>query len=84
MNFWHIMSVNLLTVNQKRFSSPIAMRYKISPTKMNYLTNYVEKMNRGAGLERHDFTHLDCPLSDDSVFFIFGKQIEDKLHITAF
>ena len=50
----------------------------------DYLTNYVEKMNRGAGLERHDFTHLDCPLTDDSGFFIMGKLIEDELHITAF
>ena len=50
----------------------------------DYLTNYVEKMNRGAGLERHDFTHLDCPLTDDSGYFILGKLIEDELHITAF
>ena len=50
----------------------------------DYLTNYVEKQNKGSGLERHAFCHLDCPLDDDSGLFIIGKLIEDELHITAF
>ena len=50
----------------------------------DYLTNYVERKNKGSGLERHAFPHLDCPLTNDSGFFILGKFIENELHITAF
>lgn len=43
--------------------------------KDSYLKNYVEGKNRGAGLERHEFVHLDCPLDDDSGFFVFGETL---------
>lgn len=52
--------------------------------KDDYLTNYVENKNGGAGLERHAFAHIDCPLDEDSGLFILGKLDEDELHITAF
>ena len=53
----------------------------------NYLNDYVQDVN-GAGLERHEFSHLDCPLEDDSGYFILGKIVkgkkEEELHLTAF
>ncbi|XP_052711696.1 uncharacterized protein LOC128186004 [Crassostrea angulata] len=52
--------------------------------KDSYLKNYVEGKNRGAGLERHEFVYLDCPLDDDSGFFVLGKLSEDEFHLTAF
>ncbi|XP_048751565.2 uncharacterized protein LOC125663313 [Ostrea edulis] len=52
--------------------------------KNDYLADYVEKKNGGAGLERHGFSHIDCPLDDDSGFFILGKIDRDELHLTAF
>ena len=39
----------------------------------------------GAGIEKHDFAHLDCPLDEDSGYFIVGKYFTpDELHLTAF
>ncbi|XP_062605657.1 uncharacterized protein LOC134267471 [Saccostrea cucullata] len=52
--------------------------------KDGYLSDYVEKKNGGAGLERHGFLHVDCPLDDDSGYFILGKLTEDELRVTAF
>ncbi|XP_056022748.1 uncharacterized protein LOC130055156 [Ostrea edulis] len=52
--------------------------------KNDYLADYVEKKNGGAGLERHGFSHIDCPLDEDSGFFILGKMDRDELHLTAF
>lgn len=50
----------------------------------DYLKNYVEKKNGGAGLERHAFSHIDCPMDAESGVFILGKLTEDELHLTAF
>jgi Ca2+-binding EF-hand superfamily protein len=52
----------------------------------NYLDEYVlnEKALGGAGLEKHGFAHLDCPLDEDSGFFMLGKFEGDELHLTAF
>ena len=50
----------------------------------NYLEDYVEAENGGCGLEMHDFSHLDCPLQDDSGYFIIGKMLDQTLHLTAF
>ncbi|XP_062617037.1 uncharacterized protein LOC134278762 [Saccostrea cucullata] len=50
----------------------------------NYLADYVEKQNGGAGLERHGFSHLDCPLDEISGYFILAKMIGDELHVSAF
>ncbi len=51
-----------------------------------YLEDYVKLKNGGAGIERHDFSHLDCPLGADSGHFILAKFDEESgdLHITAF
>lgn len=52
----------------------------------NYLEQYVTAENAlgGAGIEKHDFAHLDCPFEHDSGFFILGKMEKDVLHLTAF
>ncbi|CAC5416313.1 unnamed protein product [Mytilus coruscus] len=51
--------------------------------KKNYLEDFV--LNSGAGIEKHNFFHLDCPVEDDSGFFILGEIYnEDEIHLTAF
>lgn len=55
----------------------------------NYLEDYVMNVNgnNGAGLERHGFTHLDCPLDSDNGTFVIGKFIDDGetiLQLTGF
>ena len=55
----------------------------------NYLDEYVTGDKAlgalgGAGIERHAFAHLDCPLEDDSGFFVIGKYQDDLLHLTGF
>ncbi|KAK3086147.1 hypothetical protein FSP39_014296 [Pinctada imbricata] len=50
-----------------------------------YLSEYVKKSNGGAGIERHPFSHLDCPLDDDSGYFVMAKITDDnEFHVTAF
>ena len=43
----------------------------------DYFRKYVTGV--GAGIERHEFAHIDCPLSplDESGFFLLGKWIEE-------
>lgn len=37
------------------------------------------------GLKKHDFAHLDCPLSESSGTFIIAKFTEDgEFHVTGF
>ena len=52
-----------------------------------YGEDYVETIN-GAGLEKHGFDHLDCPLVDNSGYFVIGKMVKNgstnELHLTAF
>ena len=56
----------------------------------NYLEDYVthEDGAGGAGLETHEFAHLDCPLEDDAGVFVIGKLLTvdggNELHLTAF
>ena len=52
----------------------------------NYLEDYVlaEGALGGAGIEKHGFAHLDCPMDDDSGFFVMGKMEGDELHLTGF
>ena len=38
----------------------------------------------GAGLEKHAFSHLDCPLDDDAGHFVLAKFVGGDLHLTAF
>eukprot|EP00578_Thalassiosira_sp_NH16_P000268 CAMPEP_0181136434 /NCGR_PEP_ID=MMETSP1071-20121207/33175_1 /TAXON_ID=35127 /ORGANISM="Thalassiosira sp., Strain NH16" /LENGTH=402 /DNA_ID=CAMNT_0023223131 /DNA_START=189 /DNA_END=1395 /DNA_ORIENTATION=+ len=60
----------------------------------DYFKKYVQ--NVGAGIERHEFAHIDCPLSplDESGLFLLGKWEEEEsidsqpaknnLYLTAF
>ena len=56
----------------------------------NYLQDYVthEQGAGGAGLETHEFAHLDCPLDEDAGVFVIGKLVTvdggNELHLTAF
>ena len=52
----------------------------------NYLQDYVlaKSARGGAGVEKHAFTHLDCPFDEDSGRFILGKMQGNELHLTAF
>lgn len=52
----------------------------------NYLDEYVtsEDANGGAGIERHQFTHLDCPMDPESGVFVLGKFEGEELHLTGF
>jgi Ca2+-binding EF-hand superfamily protein len=50
----------------------------------DYLIDYVERKKGGAGLERHGFSHIDCPLDEDSGFIILGKLDKGEIHLTAF
>ena len=54
----------------------------------NYLPDYVipKSGKGGAGVEKHAFAHLDCPLDKDSESgcFILGKLQGNELHLTAF
>ncbi|CAF1188797.1 unnamed protein product [Didymodactylos carnosus] len=52
----------------------------------NYVQDYVKNDGHG-GLEMHGFAHLDCPLDDNSGYFILGKFVDknnSELHLTAF
>ncbi|KAJ8315717.1 hypothetical protein KUTeg_007867 [Tegillarca granosa] len=50
-----------------------------------YLDDYVKLTNGGSGIEKHPFSHLDCPMEDDSGYFILGKFVSaDEIHLTAF
>ena len=43
--------------------------------------------NNGAGLERHRFSHLDCPLDYDNGTFVMGKFMDEEetvLRLTGF
>ncbi|CAF1031247.1 unnamed protein product [Didymodactylos carnosus] len=52
----------------------------------NYVQDYVKNDGHG-GLEMHGFAHLDCPLNDNSGYFILGRFVDknnSELHLTAF
>ena len=58
----------------------------------NYLEDYCmvprDKWGAGgAGFERHEFSHLDCPLNTDNGIFVFLKFLDEeetRVHISAF
>jgi Ca2+-binding EF-hand superfamily protein len=52
----------------------------------SYLSDYVtdERALGGAGIERHEFHHLDCPIEEDAGYFVMGKMVDDELHLTGF
>ena len=49
-------------------------------TYTNYLEGYVtaEHALNGAGLEKHEFSHLNCPLDDDSGYSVLAKFTDDN------
>ena len=50
----------------------------------DYLSEYIMKTNMGSGLEKHEFSHLDCPLTEESGHFILAKFTESgALCLTA-
>ena len=52
----------------------------------DYLENFVMKVNH-PGIEKHEFSHLDCPHGDfnGSGYFVIGKIVNNnELHLTAF
>ncbi|KAK3085987.1 hypothetical protein FSP39_011783 [Pinctada imbricata] len=51
----------------------------------DYLAEFVGAVRGGSTLERHEFPHLDCPLEEDSGYFILGKMTETNgMYLTAF
>ena len=67
------------------------MRHAIQDFKysQNYLQDYILNPNamNGAGLERHDFSHVDCPIDRDNGVLILAKFVDPEetiLHITGF
>ena len=55
----------------------------------NYLEDFVlnQNGNKGSGMERHDFSHLDVPLGSDNGFFVIGKFMDEEetiLRLTGF
>ncbi|XP_057306427.1 uncharacterized protein LOC130644725 [Hydractinia symbiolongicarpus] len=51
----------------------------------SYHDDYVIATCGGNGIEQHGFHHMDCPLDDDSGFFLLGKWVgNEELHLTAF
>ena len=54
-----------------------------------YLKEWVlsEKGNNGAGLEKHDFSHVDCPKDRENGIFVLAKFVDEEesiLHLTGF
>ena len=58
----------------------------------NYLEEYCKQSKErggagGAGCERHEFSHLDCPLEEDNGVFVFLKFDDEEqsvIHVSAF
>ena len=55
----------------------------------NYLHEWILNPNGmiGAGLERHDFSHVDCPIDRDNGVLVLAKFVDKEetiLHITGF
>lgn len=49
-----------------------------------YHDDYVIATCGGNGIEQHAFHHMECPLDDDSGFFLLGKWVgDDELHLTG-
>ncbi|CAF1107773.1 unnamed protein product [Rotaria magnacalcarata] len=72
--------------NESQMKVSLLHRHAIQD--FTYHENYYNEFVKGrAGLEKHEFAHLDCPFQEDSGFFILGKfleQNENELHLTAF
>ena len=76
--------------------NPIALTLRHAIQDFTYSDNYLEDYCTlpkekggagGAGCERHQFSHLDCPLKEDSGIFVFLKFVDEKetcVHISAF
>ena len=72
--------------NESQMKVSLLHRHAIQD--FTYHDNYYSEYVKGrAGVERHEFAHLDCPFQEDSGFFILGKfseQDKNELHLTAF
>ena len=71
--------------DQAEVSLPIEHTTRDYTYNPNYVQDWVLGKN-GSGLERHEFAHLDMPLSADSGRFVLGEfnDQETELHLTAF
>jgi len=77
--------------NTRQQDVTLHMRHAIED--FTYFSNYLEDwilnpngMN-GSGLERHDFSHVDCPIDKDNGVLIIAKFVNEEetiLHITGF
>ena len=77
--------------NTRHQEVTLHMRHAIQDFKysQNYFKKFILNPNErnGAGLERHDFSHVDCPIDRDNGILILAKFVDsDKtiLHITGF
>ena len=76
----------LADVNQEKISLVFRHGIQDFTYENRYLEDYVTSsaMLGGAGLEKHEFSHLDCPIDEDSGNFILAKFEDGNLHVTAF
>ena len=73
--------------NTRHQDVTLHMRHAIQDFK--YSQNYFKKFIRrkGSGLERHEFSHVDCPLNRGNGILVLAKFVdpgETILHITGF
>ena len=81
------------TVTNVRSDSTVSLKMRHAIQDFTYIDSYLDEYvlnpngNNGAGLERHDFTHLDCPKNEENGHFIIAKFVDDNettIHITGF
>ena len=81
------------TLTNTRPDSTVTLDMRHVIQDFTYSDNYLEKYvlnpngNKGAGMERHKFSHLDVPLDSDSGLFVIGKFMDEDetiLHVTGF
>ena len=80
------MAIRLFVENANTLSRHVLDDYTYTA---DYLQKWVIKSAGGAGMEFHEFAHLDCPLDSirESGFYILAKWTDDArtaMEITAF
>ena len=77
--------------NTRHQEVTLHMRHAIQDFKysQNYFKKFILNPNErnGAGLERHDFSHVDCPIDRDNGVLVLAKFMDKEetiLHITGF
>ena len=80
-----------ITNNRPNDTITLGMRHAIQDFNYSkdYLQEYIlsKKGNGGAGLERHAFSHVDCPMDSDNGIFVLAKFVDEEesiLHLTGF